>query len=149
MNWTIDDKELPSFLRLKVEGKPTREDYVSAWQTIIHHRGWKPGTAVLIDATGRERLGSEVPAIVEALGDFFGSHSAELGPTCVASITRKEQGYIYKRMLEYSAKLRGADVTLQNFVDEQSAIDWLKRFCDQREKFLNTQQSGDAGFQNF
>jgi len=138
MNWTIDDKELPSFLRLKVEGKPTREDYVSAWQTIIHHRGWKPGTAVLIDATRREPMGSEAPIIVEALAEFFGRHNNDLGPTCVASITKEEQGYIYKRLLEYAAKLRGADITLRNFDDERTAIEWLTQFCNQDHKFQKT-----------
>jgi len=122
MNWTIDDTELPAFLRLKVEGMPTREDYVSAWQNIIHHQRWKPGTSVLIDATLREPLGSQAPIIVEALADFFGKHNIDLGSACVASITREEQGYIYKRLLEYAAKLRGADVTLRNFDDERAAI---------------------------
>ena len=138
MNWTIDDAELPAFLRLKVEGRPTREDYVSAWQNVIHHQRWKPGTAVLIDATRREPMGSQAPIIVEALADFFGRNNIDLGPACLASITKEEQGYIYKRLLEYAAKLRGADVTLRNFDDERSAIEWLTQFCSKSDKFQNT-----------
>jgi hypothetical protein len=133
MNWKIDDSTLPSFLRLEVEGRPTRKDYLSAWQTIIHHRRWKAGTSVLIDATKREPLGSQAPMIVEALADFFGKHNTDLGHTCVASITREDQGYLYKRLLQYAAKLRGADVTLRNFGDEQAAIEWLTRFCNKNE----------------
>jgi hypothetical protein len=138
MNWMIDDSTLPGFLRLKVEGTPTRDDYVSAWQTIIRHQRWKPGTSVLIDATKREPLGSQAPLIVEALADFFGRHHTDLGTVCVASITKEEQGYIYKRMLEYAAKLRGSDVTLRNFDDERAAVEWLTHFCNQRDKFQNS-----------
>jgi hypothetical protein len=138
MNWTIDDSTLPGFLRLKVEGTPTREDYVSAWAHIIGHQDWKPGTSVLIDATKREPLGSQAPIIVEALADFFGRHHTDLGPVCVASITKEEQGYIYKRILEYAAKLRGSDVTLRNFDDEPTAVEWLTQFCNQRDRFRNT-----------
>jgi len=138
MNWTIDDTSLPGFLRLEVEGTPTREDYVSAWQTVIRHRGWKPGTSVLIDASKRDPLGSQAPIIVEALAEFFGKHSTVLGNACVASITKEEQGYIFKRILEYSAKLRGADVTMRNFDDESTAIQWLTQFCNQRDQFKNT-----------
>ena len=135
MNWAIDDTSLPDFLRLKVEGTPTHNDYVAAWQTVIHHEGWKPGTSVLIDATKREPLGSQAPLIVEALANFFGKHSADLGPVCVASITREEQGYIYKRMLEYGARLRGSDVTLRNFDDERTAVAWLTDYCNRRDQF--------------
>src|SRR4051794_27097345 len=138
MNWTIDDRSLPGFLRLEVEGTPTREDYVSAWRTVIGHRQWKPGTPVLIDARKREPLGSQAPIIVEALADFFGKNNSALGPVCVASITKEEQGYIYKRILEYSAKLRGSDVTLRNFDDESSAVEWLTQFCSDRSRFNNT-----------
>jgi hypothetical protein len=134
MNWTIDDTALPAFLRLKVEGTPTSGDYVSAWQTIIRHRQWQPGTPVLIDATKRDPLGSQAPMIVEALAEFFGKHNTDVGPTCVASITKEEQGYIYKRLLEYSANLRGADITMRNFDDENAAIEWLTRFCNQRKE---------------
>jgi hypothetical protein len=138
MNWKIDDTALPAFMRLKVEGTPTSEDYVSAWQTIIGHEGWKPGTSVLIDAKKREPLGSDAPIIVEALAEFFGKHNTDLGTTCVASVTKEEQGYIYKRLLEYAAKLRGADITMRNFDDEQAAIEWLTRFCNQRDEFQKT-----------
>ena len=138
MNWKIDDTSLPAFLRLEVEGKPTREDYVSAWRTVIHHQQWKPGTAVLIDATKREPLGSEAPIIVDALADFFGKHNIDLGPSCVASITKEEQGYIFKRLLEYTAKLRGSNVTMRNFDDESAAVHWLTKFCDRRDRFQKT-----------
>lgn len=132
MNWTIDDTSMPQFLRLEVEGTPTHKDYVSAWQKVIQHDQWRPGTPVLIDATKREPLGSQGPLIVEALADFFGKHNADVGPSCVASITRERQGYIYKRMLEYGAKLRGAELTMRNFDDERAAIEWITKFCDQR-----------------
>ena len=92
MNWKIDDTALPDFLRLEVEGTPTRDDYVSAWKNVIGHRHWKPGTSVLIDATKREPLGSQAPIIVEALAKFFGENSSDLGHLCVASITKEEQG---------------------------------------------------------
>lgn len=125
---------MPQFLLLEVEVTPTRKDYVSAWQTVIRQDQLKPGTPVLIDATKREHLGSQGPLIVEALADFFGRHNADLGPSCVASITQERQGYIYKRMLEYGAKLRRADLTMRNFDDEHAAIEWITRFCDSREQ---------------
>ena len=138
MNWKIDDSSLPQFLRLEVEGTPTRKDYIAAWQTVIHHDRWKPGTPVLIDATKREPLGSQGALIVEALADFFGKHNADVGPACVASVTQERQGYIYKRMLEYGAKLRGSDVKMRNFDDEPAAIAWLLKFCDDRNHTSKT-----------
>jgi hypothetical protein len=133
MRWLIDDSFLPSYLRLTVEGKPTVDDYVAAWQAVIEHPSWKPGTRVLVDAKKREQLGSDAPRIVEAMARFFSDHSADFGSVCVASITRPEQGYLYSRQFEYSIKLRGAYITLNNFPDEASAVEWLEQLTDMND----------------
>jgi len=64
MRWLIDDSSLPTYLRLTVEGKPTADDYVAAWQAVIEHPSWKPGTHVLVDAKKREPLGSDAPQVI-------------------------------------------------------------------------------------
>jgi hypothetical protein len=125
MKWTIDDSSMPMYLRAKIEGPPSIDDYLDLWNAILAHDKWCPGLSVLVDATKRESLGPQALTLVDDLADFFAENNNRFGRSCIASFVSETESYKFSRVFEYSAPLRGSSVVLRTFPDEESAIHWL------------------------
>jgi hypothetical protein len=81
--------------------------------------------SVLIDNRQLEAMGSAGAQIVTEVSGFFIEKKDEIGPSCIAVVSKPAEFYSYSRQFEYSIRLRGSPVTLRSFTDERSAIDWL------------------------
>jgi len=125
MKWTVDDSFMPMYLRATIEGPPIIDDYLSLWNEVLAHDGWRPGMSVLVDANQREPLGPQALAIVDHLAHFFAENKDKFGSSCIASFVSEPESYKFSRVFEYSAHLRGSSVILRTFPDEESAIRWL------------------------
>lgn len=127
MNWRIDDSELPSFLRVSVEGRPTLPEYRLLWSELIGSDHWQPGIAVLKDIRRRGPLGAEGYDIVHAIAQLLTEKKDRVGNSLVAIVAAGDEGYHYGRVLEYAVRIRNSDMTIRTFGDEQAAIAWLDK----------------------
>ena len=125
MKWTIDDSSMPMYLRAKIEGPPSVEDYLALWNAILAHPKWTPGTSVLVDATERQPLGAQALSLVDELAHFFAENRNKFGNSFIASFVSEPESYKFSRVFEYSAHLRGSSVVLRTFPEEESALRWL------------------------
>jgi hypothetical protein len=125
MKWTIDHSNLPVYLRVNVEGKPTVESNRALWDEILKSEAWTPGTSVLFDSGRLEPLGPEANHLTQESVRYFIEYADEIGPSCIAVFRARPETYSYSRQFQYAIRLRGSAVIVRRFSDEQAAIDWL------------------------
>jgi hypothetical protein len=124
MDWYIDKSPLPKYLRLVITGKPSVEEYLELWRNVLAIDDWKQGTPILQDVTGREPLGSEAHRIQTAIADLLTEHRDRIGSSNIAVFTNPDV-YNYGRILEYALRLRGSQMLIRTFENEDEAVEWL------------------------
>ena len=141
MKWSVNRTALPAFLRVAIEGKPSRAEYLALCDEVVTDKGWKPGTSVFFDITRRDPMGLEAHDITKALADYFVRNKAIIGKMVIAIWSRDTQTYQYNRMFEYSVRMRNSPVAVRTFSDEHDAVAWLEMIYSEEhneERFAMT-----------
>jgi hypothetical protein len=134
MKWTIDHSNLPVFIRVDADGIASSKDNIALWSELLDLSDWKPGVSVLIDNRELEppRIGSS--QMIMDLTQFFIDRKDRIGSACIAIIRISSEGYAYNRQFEYGLRLRGSEVIVRNFSDENEAISWLSDCSDKEHR---------------
>ena len=125
MKWTFDRSQLPSYVKVSVEGQASVDGARALLDQLIESEFWHPGMSVLVDISGLSAIGTDKHAILQDLIRYFVEHQKIIGKSCVATVRPSPDAYNNIRQFEYGIRLRGSEVVVRNFMNVHNAAEWL------------------------